>query len=402
MAVADVGDVLLRHPAHHEPPAGLHAVMAIQACRPHLGGAEVQLERLVPHLAARGIRTEILTRGSKGCPRQERIAGSVVHRTPVAGESRLASVVYVAAAVTRILRHRSQINLVHAHGALSPATIALGGRLLRLPCLVTVLGTGPHGDLARLANKPLGRLRARLLFRFAWFAALSADAREELVGHGVPCERILTLPNGVDLDTHRPARRSEREQLRKELGLPPHRFVGVFVGRLHPVKDVDTLLQATARVPELALVVVGDGPDRRRLEAKTDLLGIADRVNFLGESSRVPAVLRASDAFMLSSHGEGMSNALLEAMASGLPCLASRTVGGANELLGGGRGMLVADGDVAAWAAAIGRIIDDPGLRSSTGNAAAEFVADTLSLEATAERLARAYAHIVDVGVNVA
>ena len=86
-------------------------------------------------------------------------------------------------------------------------------------------------------------------------------------------------------------------------------------------------------------------------------------------------MLRASDAFLLSSHGEGMSNALLEGMACGLPCLASRSVGGAAELLAAGRGMLLADGDVAAWAAAIQRLVDEPGLRESTGAAAAGFVA---------------------------
>ncbi len=393
---------LLTPPREHERPAGLHAVIAIQAFRPHVGGAELQLERLVPHLADRGIRTEIITRAVKGCPRQERIVGSVVRRTPAAGESPLASIVYVAVALARILRRRSQIELVHAHGALSPATIALGGRLLGLPCLVTVLGTGPQGDLARLARKPLGRVRARLLFRCAWFAALSADARDELIGHGVPAKRILALPNGVDLATYRPARAQERVQLRDELGLPHRRFLGAFVGRLHPVKDVDTLLEATARVSELTLLVVGDGPDRGRLGAKTEQLGIAGRVRFLGQSSRVPDLLRASDAFMLSSRGEGMSNALLEAMACGLPCLASGTVGGAKELLGEGRGVLVAPGDVAAWTAAIRRIAGDPGLRSAMGKAAAEFVAGALSLEAAAERLAHAYASVVGVAVRAA
>jgi glycosyltransferase involved in cell wall biosynthesis len=372
----------------------LHAVIAIQAFRPRVGGAELQLERLLPHLADRGVDTEVVTRAVRGCPRRERIPGSVVHRTPVSGESPLASIVYVGVALARILRSRARIDLVHAHGALSPATIALAGRLAGVPCLVTALGTGPHGDLARLARKPLGRLRARLLYRYAWFVALSEDARAELVAHGVAAERIRLIPNGVDLGEHRPARAEERERLRRELGLPAGAFLGAFVGRLHPVKDVDTLLEATARVPELSLVVAGDGPDRARLESKAARLGLADRVAFCGQSRRVADVLRASDAFLLSSHGEGMSNALLEAMACGLPCLASRSVGGARELLGDGRGLLVPDGDVAAWAGAIRRIADDPALGSAVGGAAADHVARFLSLEAAADRLARAYADI--------
>jgi glycosyltransferase involved in cell wall biosynthesis len=91
-----------------------------------------------------------------------------------------------------------------------------------------------------------------------------------------------------------------------------------------------------------------------------------------------------------------MSNALLEAMACGLPCVVSRSVGGARELLGGGRGILAADGDPAAWAEAIRRLADEPALRHTLGEAAADFVARTLSLEAAADRLVRTYVTIAD------
>jgi glycosyltransferase involved in cell wall biosynthesis len=375
---------------------GLYAALAIQTFRPVIGGAELQLERLLPHLAQRGICTEVLTRAIDGRPRSEPVAGSVVHRTRISGQSPLASIVYVAGVIAHLVRRRSRIDLVHAHGALSPGTIALGAHVLGLPCLVTVLGTGDAGDLARLARKPLGRLRARLLFRWAWFAALSAEAREELLASGVPAERVFALPNGVDLRVHRPTTAEGRARLRDALGLPQAAFIGAFVGRLHPVKDVDTLLAAAVRVPELQLVVAGDGPERARLEANAERLGIEGRVRFLGLSSRVADVLRAADAFLLSSHGEGMSNALLEAMACGLPCVVSRSVGGARELLGGGRGILAADGDPVAWAEAIRRLADEPALRHTLGEAAADFVARTLSLEAAADRLVRTYVTIAD------
>ena len=169
-----------------------------------MGGAELQLERLVPHLLERGVRTEIITRAVSGSPRTEPIPGSVVRRTPLAGESPLAALVYVATALAHLLRRRETIDVVHAHGALSPATIALGGRVLGLPCLVTVLGTGPHGDLARLARKPLGRLRSRFLFRWAWFAALSADAKRELEARGVRPD-VETLMKPI-ADHHVPER----------------------------------------------------------------------------------------------------------------------------------------------------------------------------------------------------
>jgi glycosyltransferase involved in cell wall biosynthesis len=386
-----MGERVVTDTARTPPAAGLRVLLAIQTFRPHVGGAELQLERLLPHLARRGIRTRVVTRAVKGWPRHEPIAGSSIQRTRVAGESPLASVVFVATTLAHLRRHRSRIDLVHAHGALSPGTIALGAHLLGVPCLVTVLGAGEHGDLARLARKPFGRTRMRLLCRWAWFAALSADVRGELLARGVPPDRILTLPNGVDLEVHRPADASERLRLRRRLGLAPDGFVGAFVGRLHPVKDVDTLLDATARVPGLRLAIVGDGPERARLEAKARRLDVDDRVSFRGQSSRAFDVLRAADMFLLSSHGEGMSNALLEAMACGLPCLASRSVGGAAELLDGGRGMLLADGDAEAWAAAIERVAAQADLRTALGRAASGFVSRALSVEAAADRLAAAY-----------
>jgi glycosyltransferase involved in cell wall biosynthesis len=381
----------LSESAGNRPAARLRVVVAIQSFRPHVGGAELQLERLVPHLAERGITSEVITRASRGSPRLEPISGSLVRRTPLRGESPAASIAYVLAALVHLVRYRRRLDLVHAHGALSPGTIALGGTLLQLPCLVTVLGTGPAGDLARLERKPLGGIRRRLLARVAHFAALSDEARSELLALGVPPARIFALPNGVDLDAYRPAGEAERRQLRERLGLSRGGCLATFVGRLHPVKDVDTVLEATARSPRLSLAVVGDGPERRRLEARTDALGIGDRVTFLGQSSAVPDILRASDLFMLSSHGEGMSNALLEAMACGLPCLVSRSVGGARELLGDGRGMLLADGDAAAWADAVERVASDEALRSAMGAAAASFVARSLSLQAAADRLVHAY-----------
>ena len=114
----------------------------------------------------------------------------------------------------------------------------------------------------------------------------------------------------------------------------------------------------------------------------------------MGESSEVADLLRASDAFLLSTHGEGMSNALLEGMACGLPCLASRSVGGAAELLEAGRGMLLPDGDAAPGPPPSSASLTTPPCGSRPVRRRLPFVAAELSLEAAADRLARAYALI--------
>lgn len=380
----------------------LRVCMVIQTFRPIIGGAELQLERLLPHLAARGLRSDVLTRAVDGHERREEIAGASVRRTRIAGESPAASIAYVVGSLAHIVRRRTEVDVVHAHGALSPSTIALGARALGLPCLVTVLGTGTRGDLARLAGKPIGKLRSRLLLRWARFVALSTEIREELLSMGVPRERVFSIPNGVDCSVYSPATDDARMRLRKELGLPRGRFVGTFVGRLHPVKDVDTLLQAATHVPELDLVVVGDGSQRARLESLARSLDVAGRTRFVGLAANTADFLRASDAFFLSSHGEGMSNALMEAMACGLPCIATSSVGGVGELLGSGRGIVVHAGDVPAWSGAIGRLVHEPQLRVDLGDAAARFVSSSLSIEATADKLVEAYRTLAGWGEEAA
>jgi glycosyltransferase involved in cell wall biosynthesis len=165
----------------------------------------------------------------------------------------------------------------------------------------------------------------------------------------------------------------------------------VFEGRLHPVKSVDTLVRAVPRTRELHLVIVGDGQERRALESLAQREQVAGRVRFAGESDRVDRWLKAGDMFLLPSLGEGMPNALLEAMACGLACAASSSVGGVHELLGTTHGLTVPVGDVDAWAETMRRLAQDTSLRRALGDAAASRIRTAYSIDATADRLAALY-----------
>jgi glycosyltransferase involved in cell wall biosynthesis len=369
--------------------------MAIQRFSPVVGGGELQLERLLPYLGARGIRARVLTRSAPGSPRRDLVGGCEVRRSPLGGEGPAASLTYVASSLAGVLRNRRDTDVVHAHGALSPATIALAASLFGIPAVVTPLGAGSPGDLNRLRSKPGGRLRLRLLVRRAHFVALSNELAGELAAAGVPADRIHLAPNGFDRAQYRPADPDERRRLRVQLpdvhGLAADRFVGVFVGRLHPVKNVDTLLGAVAKTPDVDLLIVGDGPDRSRLEARAHDLGLGSRARFLGMRADVADVLRACDAFFLPSHGEGLSNALIEAMGCGLACVVASAVGGATELVGSDRGMTVPAGAVDAWAAAIEHLAHDPAARATIGENASRFVHESFSLDHTADLLADLY-----------
>ena len=378
-------------------PAPLRVTMAIQAFTPHVGGGELQLERLLLPLAAHGIDANVVTRAVPGTAPVARVRGAEVRRTRVAGESPLASVVYVASTLANLARTRRAghgPDVVHAHGALSPATIALGATYLGAPAVVTPLGAGAPGDLARVQRKPGGRARVERLIRRAHFVALSAELADELHTLGAPAGRVHLIPNGVDTRRFSPPSPAERRAARAALGLDPQRYYFVFVGRLHPVKAVDTLLRALPKVTDGDLLVVGDGPQRGELERIARSNGAAARVRFTGTTDRVDDYLRAADAFVLPSSGEGMSNALAEAMACGRPCLVTATVGGVGGgtgLVGDDRGVLLPHGDADAWAAAMQRLVDEPDHAARLGAAAARHVHRTLSLERTAASLAMLY-----------
>ncbi len=168
----------------------------------------------------------------------------------------------------------------------------------------------------------------------------------------------------------------------------------IFVGRLAAVKGVPILLEALSALapdyPGLRLTLAGDGPDRAALEAQARELGLSDMVRFTGYAaqSEIAEMLACADIFVLPSFAEGVPVVLMEAMATGLPVIATQ-VGGVAELVRDGAGILVAPGDVDALAAAIADLLDDPERRARMGQAGAAIVARDFDSRVEAARLAR-------------
>jgi glycosyltransferase involved in cell wall biosynthesis len=158
----------------------------------------------------------------------------------------------------------------------------------------------------------------------------------------------------------------------------------VSIGRLAEPKDFGTLISAVADLPlgTVRLVVVGDGPQRAVLEAQVKASRVADAIEFVGEVDDVRARLERADAFVLSSRSEGMPISVLEAMAAGLPVVAT-DVGGVHEVvLDGETGRLVPPGDVRALAAALSEMVDDAELRERWGRAGRRRIAERFELRA--------------------
>lgn len=220
----------------------------------------------------------------------------------------------------------------------------------------------------------------RLLFllinhRFDRFIAPSRAILNQLErSEGVDPERTRCLPNGVNCERYRPLDESARLAGRLDHGLSPTAYLIGCVARLVPVKRHADLIQGfatiTDRFPDSELVLVGGGPLQAELEHQVVRLGIAGRVRFFGEGRQMEQLLPLFDAFALASWTEGLSNAILEAMACGLPIVATR-VGGNPELVEAGvSGHLVAPFCPDELAAAMSRLLEQREQGRAMGRAA--------------------------------
>jgi sugar transferase (PEP-CTERM/EpsH1 system associated) len=278
----------------------------------------------------------------------------------------------------------------------------IGARLAGVPVVV-------HGEHGRDASDPEGKNRVRRGLRRLYsplvteFVTVSRDLARWLVEDvRVPARKVTHICNGVDTDRFRPADASvadAREAARRALGVAPGPTLVGTVGRLDPVKDHVGLIRAFAdglSGKHAVLAIVGDGPTRGQLESLVRELSLGDRVRLVGEHEDVPLLLRGLDVFVLPSIGEGISNAILEAMASGLPVVATR-VGGNPELVDDGvTGRLIPARSTDALVEAIRAYVDDPARARRHGAAARERALREFSLDGMLARYTDLYVRHLD------
>lgn len=369
---------------------------------PEVGGAERQTEALARMLLARGHQVMVLTRQLGGLPPREVLDGVPVVRAIRTVElGPLFGLTYILSVARFLLAHRRDWDVIHVtHAYLDAFAAVLTRRLHGLPVVVRPACAGYYGDLARLGRFrvwPLfpvldgltTRAVIRTIARADAFIANSTELREELIRAGFPAERIVRVPNGVDLNHFRPDPVGRSPEGRRRLGLPAGPLLA-FAGRLDPQKGLHTLLAAVqpllAGDGETRLLVMGDGPQRPELEQAVRRASLSARILFRGLVRDVAPYLRACDIFVFPSVGEGMPNALLEALASGLPCVAS-AIGGCTDIVTDGEtGLLVPPGDAAAFRGALERLLQSPELRERLGAAARASVVSRFGLERMAER----------------
>ena len=358
---------------------------------PFAGGAETQIHALAPLLAERGVEVHLITRQDPGLLAEEQLGAVHVYRAPMAGHRSLDALSYLNFAVRKA--RQIQPDILHAHHLRSPASAGLlAAHLQRIPLVVKLLGGGESGDINRLNQTWSGRARLGLLKakvdRFIWIGAcITAELEAIGVGQG----QQIRLPNGVDVSRFLPLDDQACIHRKQALGLAPGLNV-LFSGRLISQKRLPDLLSAWQKIhhhhPEANLLIAGAGPEA---ESLTKLAG--PQVCWLGYRRDIDQLLPAVDLFVLPSISEGLSNALLEAMASGIACLAS-DIPGNNELISDDvDGRLFAATDVSALAQQIDDLLQSAEQRQRLGLAARQRVVSHFSLEATATQLHTLYLH---------
>lgn len=276
-----------------------------------------------------------------------------------------------------LARHLSRQGVAHLHNhiAKSSGTVAmLAGEIAGIPHSFTL-----HGP--DIFFEPIHWRLDEKIARAAFVSCISDFCRSQAMAFSPPDQwaKLHVVHCGVDPARYGGAARARRAQL-------------LFVGRLAAVKGLPVLFDALARLGsrDVNLAIIGDGPDRAMLTAMAADLGLSDRVDFMGyrSQSEVAAMLRESDVFVLPSFAEGLPVVLMEALASGVPVVATQIAGIPELVRDGENGRLVPPGDAAALADALAALLDDPDTAATMGRQGRALVATEFDSRTEAARLA--------------
>jgi glycosyltransferase involved in cell wall biosynthesis len=362
---------------------------------PFASGAERQALAQGLELVRRGHLVRVITRSVPGYPiEDEEHQGLFIHRwVRTSNRGPLFALSFVRSAVRALRLLRGQLDVIHTHQGLweAVATGLASPWRWGIPTLVQPASSGPYGEADELRRTRGSEVLRRIILRNTAFAAISAEIERQWLELGVPPSRMVRTASGVDTDHFHPGPSGVETEL-----LPRPRVI--FTGRLHPQKNLPLLLKSwteVARRTKANLILVGPGGDREALRSLASRLGLAERVQFVGTVADTADHLRAADLFALPSLAEGMSNSLLEAMATGLPCVVSG-IGGNTDLISDGQtGRLVANSSPEAWSDTLVELLEHPCAAHQLGASARLLIEEQFSLRAVVDRYLDIYRQLI-------
>jgi glycosyltransferase involved in cell wall biosynthesis len=386
-------------------------LMVTGAYFPELSGAGLQCRALIGKLRDRVDFSVLTTTADRSLPADDVLDGVPVYRVfinPKSWWSKTAG----AVRFTRVfLQNAARFSIVHLHGFSEKSILLMGLARLKGKRVAVKLTSVGHDDPASMRRR--GGPAYWCYARSDLFFAVSPRFEQSFDTAGLPRERYRLIPNGVDTERFRPATAGEREALRRALHLAPDSRIVLFVGFFSHDKRPDLLFDAWAKTaisvaPDSALLFVGatkspyyeiDGRLAERIHRLAHALGLDGRVRFVEMTHEIERFHRAADIFVLPSIREGMPNALLEAMASETPCIASRLEGVTDTIIEHERnGLLVPPGDGPALHAALRRCFENRECAQALGAEARRTVKERFELGAAAGRYFDAYRELQEAG----
>lgn len=295
-------------------------------------------------------------------------------------------------AVSRLTRRLRQLQPQVLQTFLHHANIAgrWAGRRAKVPVIVSGVRVAERRSRFRLW---LDRITGRWVDRHVCVSQGVAEFSVQT--GGLPRDKIVVIPNGVDVERFRNAAPADLS----EFGIPPEHKTILSVGRLDPQKGVMFLLQAFTALAQsrddVHLLLVGSGPLQREIQRFAGENELQERVHLAGYRDDVPAVMRACDCLALASLWEGMPNVILEAMAAALPVVSTAVEGTAELLRDGETGRLVPPGDAAALQTSLEATLDSPGDSHEMAQAAQDFVTKSFTWGRIVGNYARLYRELI-------
>lgn len=299
----------------------------------------------------------------------------------------------------KMRRHvrRHGIRIIHAFQPNANILGTLLGRISRVPVIISRRSLGDFGSLG---SERLAWVQKNLTNRMANRVLVNSEAVRNSVTdkEHVPPEKVVLIYNGLDIERFAP--QADKTRFRQLIGIPSDAFVFGISSGLRPVKGVDVVIRAFASIhkkfPKARLVVAGDGPEREMLESLVRDTGTWNAVTFLGVRQNMEMIYPAFDAFVLTSHSEGFSNAILEAMGTGLPVIATRVGGNVEMIQNGLSGFLVPPGAPEAVSERMAFLLEHPEIVRTMGKEARSWVERTNSLSQIRKGFSELYKGVLD------
>ena len=356
---------------------------------PVVGGLERQSHELSKALGELGIAVQAVSyQFADTQSTEEVVEGVPVHRMPWSDTKHLRFLRTPVDLFRLLYGRRRTYDLVHLHQySWFGMFVILTARLLRKPVLMKLPSVGAH-SLPGVADARFGSLKLAIFRMTDAVVAMSTESLGELDAIGFPRQRVLRCPNGIRMrpDAAAATRDGDSSGMCRV----------VFVGRLSGEKRIDDLLHAWQKVVASAsgsveLQLWGSGPAEAEMKALAASLGIGDSVIFRGHVEDVRAGLEAMDVFVLTSTVEGNSNAILEAMAAGLPVVSTRVGGTPMQVGDDGARWLITPGDRDGLYARLLELVEDPALRRRVGDLMRERILEHFEISRVAATYAAAY-----------